>query len=46
MCEDLITPTELAKKLKVPKSWIYRQTQGNGTGGIPVVQWGSICDFG
>lgn len=25
--EDLLTPDELAKRLKVPKSWVFEQTR-------------------
>jgi hypothetical protein len=32
MCLNFLTPTQLAKKLDVPLSWIYRRSRERGAG--------------
>ena len=41
----LLIIDELAKKLKVPKSWIYGQTRQTGPGSIPRVNVGKYIRF-
>jgi len=40
--EELLTPDELCKKLKVGKPWIYRQTRATA---IPRVKCGKYLRF-
>jgi excisionase family DNA binding protein len=42
---DLLTVTELAKRLKVPVSWVYSRTRIKGPGNIPRVQVGKYVRF-
>jgi len=42
MYQEPLTIDELAKKLKVPKSWIYGQTRQTGAGTIPRLRVGKI----
>ncbi|MEW6440731.1 MAG: helix-turn-helix domain-containing protein [bacterium] len=39
---DLLTPEELARELRVPKSWVYSRTRTNA---IPVLRFGKYCRF-
>src|SRR5271169_3873321 len=34
--EDILTPDELAARLKVPKSWVYEKTRSRNRNGIPL----------
>jgi excisionase family DNA binding protein len=43
--DDLQTVDELAKILKVPKSWIYARTREKGTGSIPRIKVGKYLRF-
>ena len=43
--EKLLTPAEMAERLRVPKSWIYGKTRQRGPGSIPVVRVGRHCRF-
>ena len=45
MLQNLLTVTEMAKKLKVPKSWIYSRTRQKGPDAIPRVQVGKYIRF-
>lgn len=40
--EELLTPQELAKKLKVPETWVYEQSRQNK---IPTHRLGSYIRF-
>lgn len=42
---ELITPREMAERLKVPLSWLYRRTQMSGPGAIPRVRVGKYIRF-
>jgi excisionase family DNA binding protein len=42
---DILTPPELAKRLKVPLSWVYKQTALKGNGSIPVLRCGLYLRF-
>jgi excisionase family DNA binding protein len=39
---DILTPPELAKRLKVPLSWVYKQS---AKGSIPVLRCGQYLRF-
>ena len=41
-CAELLTPDELAEKLKVPVSWVYEQS---GQGKIPTHKIGKYIRF-
>jgi len=43
--EDMRTPEELAKSLKVHKSWIYAQTRETGPDAIPRIRVGKYLRF-
>lgn len=43
--EGLLTPAELAEKLKVPKSWVYTRTRERGPDRIPVIEVGRHLRF-
>jgi excisionase family DNA binding protein len=45
MCLNFLTPTQLAKKLDVPLSWIYRRSRERGAGSIPVIRVGKYLRF-
>jgi excisionase family DNA binding protein len=45
LTEQLIDVHELAKKLKVQKSWVYSQTRQSGPDSIPIVRVGKYCRF-
>jgi excisionase family DNA binding protein len=40
--EDILTPGELAKRLKVPLSWVYKKA---ASGGIPILRCGRYLRF-
>ena len=42
---DLLTPDELAERLKVPKSWVYKQSARHGPASIPVLRCGMYLRF-
>ena len=42
---ELVTMQEMAERLKVPKSWLYRRTMSKGEGAIPRVQVGRYIRF-
>jgi hypothetical protein len=42
---DLLTPDELAERLKVPKSWVYKQSARHGPDSIPVLRCGMYLRF-
>lgn len=45
MNDNLLTVDELAKRLKVPKSWIYSRTRQTGPGTIPKINIGKYIRF-
>ena len=45
MNQNLLTVDELAKELKVPKSWIYSKTRETGPETIPRVKVGKYIRF-
>jgi excisionase family DNA binding protein len=45
MYQEPLTIDELAKKLKVKKSWIYRKTQETGPDAIPRLKFGKYLRF-
>ena len=42
---DILTPAELAERLKVPLSWVYKQTAKNHSGSMPVLRVGNYLRF-
>jgi hypothetical protein len=52
---DLLTPQELAKRLKVPLSWVYKHTDNSRANGnrLPVLRcdgflrfdWNEVCEW-
>ena len=38
--DDILTPEELAAKLKVPDSWVYEKTRGRCRNPIPCLRLG------
>ena len=52
---DLLTPRELAKRLKVPLSWVYKHTDKSRSNGqrLPVLRcdgflrfaWPDVCEW-
>lgn len=52
---DLLTPRELAKRLKVPLSWVYKHTDNSRSNGnrLPVLRcdgflrfsWLDVCEW-
>ena len=42
---EFLTPDELAEKLKVNKSWVYRQTRQKGSDSIPRIRAGKYLRF-
>ena len=42
---DILTPQELSERLKVPISWVYKQTAKNKPGSIPVLRVGNYLRF-
>ncbi len=45
MNQNLLTIDELAKELKVPKSWIYSRTRMAGENSIPKLKVGKYLRF-
>ena len=45
MNQNFLTVSELASKLKVPKSWIYGRTRRAGAGSIPKLKVGKYLRF-
>jgi len=43
--QDILTPQELAKRLKVPLSWVYKQSARRGPESIPVLRCGMYLRF-
>jgi excisionase family DNA binding protein len=43
--EDILTPEELAAKLKVPDSWVYEKTRGRCRNPIPCLRLGRYVRF-
>jgi len=43
--KQLLKPHEMAKRLNVPVSWIYRQTMITEPGSIPVIRVGKYIRF-
>lgn len=44
----ILTPQELAGRLKVPKSWVYEKTRNRGAGGgrpLPCLRMGRYLRF-
>ncbi len=42
---DLLTPEELAERLKVPKSWVYEKTRARSRDPLPVFRIGKYMRF-
>jgi hypothetical protein len=42
---ELLTPEELAGRLKVPKSWVYEKTRGRSRDPLPVMRIGKYMRF-
>jgi len=42
---SFLTVSELAEKLRVPKSWIYGQSRQTGPDSIPRIKVGKYCRF-
>ena len=45
MDEQLLTPDELARVLKVPTTWIYSRTRNANSNGFPVHKIGKYIRF-
>lgn len=45
MTDGLLTVQELAKKLRVPISWIYSQTRKRERNSMPVIRLGKYVRF-
>jgi len=43
--EKSLTPKELAEKLQVPLSWVYKQTRERGQDAMPFLKVGKYCRF-
>lgn len=43
--EDILTPTELAKRLKVGKGWVFEKTRKRQQNPIPVFRIGRYIRF-
>jgi excisionase family DNA binding protein len=43
--EDILTPEELATRLKVPDSWVYEKTRGRCRNPIPCLRLGRYVRF-
>jgi excisionase family DNA binding protein len=43
--EQLITVSELAEELRVPRSFIYSRTRQTGPDAIPMIRVGKYCRF-
>ena len=42
---DLLTPGELAERLKVPASWVYEKTRARSRDPLPVIRLGKYMRF-
>ena len=42
---DVLTPEELAQRLKVPQSWVYEKTRGRSRDPLPVIRLGKYMRF-
>jgi excisionase family DNA binding protein len=42
---DLLTPEELAARLKVPRSWVYEKTRARSRDPLPVMRIGKYMRF-
>lgn len=42
---DLLTPEELAERLKVGKSWVYEKTRARSHDPLPVIRIGKYMRF-
>jgi excisionase family DNA binding protein len=42
---NLLTPDELAERLRVPRSWVYEKTRGRSQDPLPVVRVGRYLRF-
>jgi len=42
---DILTVSEMSDRLKVKKSWLYRQTKRTGPGSIPRLKIGKYLRF-
>lgn len=42
---DILTPQELAKRLKVPLSWVYKKAEARGAKPLPVLRIGRYIRF-
>lgn len=40
-----LTPQDLAERLQVPVSWVYKQTRTRGPGSMPFHKLGKYCRF-
>jgi excisionase family DNA binding protein len=45
MNRDFLTISEMAERLKVPRSWLYSRTRETGPGRIPRVKVGKYIRF-
>ena len=45
MNQELITVSELADRLRVPKCWVYSKTRETGPGTIPRIKVGKYLRF-
>lgn len=43
--KELLTITELAERLKVPRSWLYARTREKGSNNIPMIRVGKYIRF-
>jgi excisionase family DNA binding protein len=43
--EDILTPEEVAERLKVPPSWVYEKTRGRCRNPIPCLRLGRYIRF-
>jgi len=51
--EDILTPTDLAKRLQVKVSWVYRHTEKGCHNPLPVLRcdgylrfcWPDVCEW-
>lgn len=42
---DVLTPTDLAKRLQVKVSWVYKQAERRGPDSLPVLRCGGYLRF-
>ena len=42
---DILTPQELAKRLKVPLSWVYKKSAPHAPDSLPVLRCGMYLRF-